>query len=445
MSMSYSDQFNLTGEEKMGIALKRAAELKKTIVDYTEKKVSIKTGTEMQEITGLNKERMLHYFNASEKDWDDWRWQMSHRISDAITLADLFDFSESLCAQARRVGIRYRWSISPYYASLIDSFEDEDPIRLQSVPSIEELDESGLSDPMSEELTSPAPCVTRRYPDRLIINVTNQCAMYCRHCQRRRNIGETDRHQPHRRLLAALEYIRLNREIRDVLITGGDALLLDDLKIDWLLGELDKMKHIEIKRIGTRTIVSLPQRITPELCSVLKKHPPVFINTQFNHPREITPESKKACDMLVEAGVVLGNQAVLLKGVNNSPDIMKKLNQELLKIRVRPYYLFHAKHVKGTGHFITTLDEGLAIMEKLRGYTSGLAVPTYVMNAPGGYGKTPILPRYLLDQQDEVIRMRTWENRVLEWAMKPLGKKCGSPVKSYLKQGMDDFLPAISD
>jgi len=445
MSMSYFDQLNLTGEEKRGAALKRASELKKTIVEYTENKFSIKTGTEMQEITGLNKERMLHYFNASEKDWDDWRWQMSHRISDAITLEDLFDFSESQCAQARRVGIKYRWSISPYYASLIDSFEDNDPIRLQSVPSIEELDESGHSDPMSEEMTSPAPCVTRRYPDRLIINVTNQCAMYCRHCQRRRNIGETDRHKPHRSLLAALEYIRQNREIRDVLITGGDALLLDDLKIGWLLGELDKIKHIEIKRIGTRTIVSLPQRITPELCKVLKKHPPIFINTQFNHPREITPESKKACDMLVEAGVVLGNQAVLLKGVNNAPDIMKKLNQELLKIRVRPYYLFHAKHVKGTGHFITTVDEGLAIMEKLRGYTSGLAVPAYVMNAPGGYGKTPILPQYLLGRQDEVIRMRTWENRVLEWAMKPPGKKCGGSVETYLKQGMDGYLPAISD
>jgi len=294
-----------------------------------------------------------------------------------------------------------------------------DPLMLQSVPSVEELDEAGYEDPMAEEFTSPAPCITRRYPDRLIINVTNQCAMYCRHCQRRRNIGEVDRHQPHQNLLAALDYVRKNKEIRDVLLTGGDALLLSDKKIDWLLGELDKMKHVEIKRLGTRTIVTLPQRITPELCSVLKKHPPVFINTQFNHPRAITPESKQACDMLAEAGVVLGNQAVLLKGVNNDSHVMKKLNQELLKIRVRPYYIFHAKAVKGTGHFITTVDEGLEIMKKLRGFTSGLAVPTYIINAPNGRGKIPVLPKYFLRSDGGTVRLRNWEGREMDYSVFP--------------------------
>jgi len=290
---------------------------------------------------------------------------------------------------------------------------------MQSLPSIYELDEAGHTDPMAEEFTSPAPCVTRRYPDRLIINVTNQCAMYCRHCQRRRNIGEIDRHQTHLNLVAALEYVKANEEIRDVLITGGDALLLSDRKLDWLLGELDKIGHVEIKRIGTRALVTLPQRITPELCAVLKKHPPVYINTQFNHPREITPESKRACEMLSEAGVVLGNQAVLLKGINNNPHVMKKLNQELLRIRVRPYYIFHAKLVKGTSHFITSVDEGLAIMEKLRGHTSGLAVPTYIINAPKGYGKTPLLPPYMLAKDGDTIILRTWENRLLEYPDTP--------------------------
>jgi lysine 2,3-aminomutase len=228
-----------------------------------------------------------------------------------------------------------------------------------------------------------------------------------------------DKHQTEANLRAALDYIRKNHEIRDVLITGGDALLLSDRQIDWLLTELDKIDHVEIKRLGTRTLVTLPQRITPNLCAILKKHGPLYINTQFNHPREIGPESKKACDMLVEAGVVLGNQAVLLKGINNDPHVMKKMNHELLKIRVRPYYIFHAKAVKGTRHFITTVDEGLDIMKKLRGYTSGLAVPTYIINAPRGYGKVPILPRYVKNHNGHWIHLRNWENREMEFSLIP--------------------------
>lgn len=419
MSIPVSERLKFGDEEKRTIALTRAAELKKKINDYLEKKDTIKTGFELQDIVRVNKERLLIHYSATEKDWNDWRWQMSHRINDATTLARLFCLSGEQRSQVRKVGLRYRWAISPYYAALMVSAGDGDPISLQAVPSIEEMDESGHADPMAEEFTSPAPCITRRYPDRLIINVTNQCAMYCRHCQRRRNIGEVDRHKPHQDLVAALEYIRKNKEIRDVLITGGDALLLSDRKIDWLLGELTRIKHVEIKRLGTRAIVTLPQRITPELCDVLKKYPPVYINTQFNHPREITPEAREACDRLVAAGVVLGNQAVLLKGVNNNPHVMKKLNQELLKIRVRPYYIFHAKAVKGARHFITSVDEGMAIMEKLRGYTSGLAVPTYIINAPNGYGKTPLLPKYMLGKDDSSVRLRTWENRILDYSFLP--------------------------
>jgi lysine 2,3-aminomutase len=419
MSIGAHDRLNLSAEEKRTIALTRAAELRKRISDYSDKKDSIKTGFDLQDKIRENRERLLHYGNATEEEWNDWRWQMANRITGVDALKELFPLSRERCEEIKMVGDRYRWAISPYYASLMTMEEDGDPIMLQAVPSVEELDETGYSDPMAEEFTSPAPGITRRYPDRLIINVTNQCAMYCRHCQRRRNIGESDRHCSRSNLLAALEYIRKNREIRDVLITGGDALLLDDRRLDWLLGELDSINHVEIKRIGTRAIVTMPQRVTPELCAMLKNHPPLFINTQFNHPREITPESKKACDMLVEAGVVLGNQAVLLKGVNNDSHIMKKLNQQLLKIRVRPYYIFHAKQVKGTGHFITSVEEGLAIMEKLRGYTSGLAVPTYIINAPNGYGKTPMLPQYLMSRDRGTVRMRTWENRVLECSIRP--------------------------
>ncbi len=419
MSIPIFEKWRFSDSEKRAIALQRAAELKKRISDYLLEKESIKTGFDIQETARLNKERMLSYFNASESDWQDWHWQLSCRISETGALSGIFGIDEVQSEEIRVVGMRYRWSISPYYASLMNAAEADDPIKRQSVPTIEEMDETGHADPMAEEFTSPAPCITRRYPDRLIINVTNQCAMYCRHCQRRRNIGEIDRHQPHQSMVEALEYIRKNREIRDVLITGGDALLLSDSKVEWLLSELDKINHVEIKRIGTRTIVTMPQRITPELCAVLKNHPPVYINTQFNHPREITPESKRACDMLVEAGAVLGNQAVLLKGVNNNPHVMKKLNQELLKIRVRPYYIFHAKPVKGTRHFITSVDEGLDIMEKLRGHTSGLAVPTYIINAPDGYGKTPVLPRYVLSGGGDTVLLRTWENHIIKYSLFP--------------------------
>ncbi len=209
--------------------------------------------------------------------------------------------------------------------------------------------------------------------------------------------------------------MRENPEIRDVLITGGDALLLSNKTLDWLLGELDTIPHVEIKRLGTRTPVTLPQRITPELCAIFEKHPPIYINTQFNSPLEVTPEAKQACDRLVKAGVVLGNQAVLLKGINDDVHVMKKLNQELLKIRVRPYYIFHAKQVKGTSHFITPIETGIAIMENLRGYTSGLAVPTYIINAPEGRGKTPILPQYLLSLNEDEATIRTWEKRVYKY------------------------------
>ncbi|MFX4262742.1 glutamate 2,3-aminomutase [Pelotomaculum propionicicum] len=419
-------------EEKKAIAVRRSNELKEKISDYLLQKGSIKTGFDFRETFLFNKELILRYFNATEENWRDWRWQLSHRICDAVTLSDLFGFTLSQCEQIRRVGIRYRWAISPYYASLIDPINPADEIMLQSVPSIEEMDQTGQIDPMAEEFTSPAPSITRRYPDRLIINATNQCAMYCRHCQRRRNIGEVDRHQPYQNLQAALSYIRENREIRDVLITGGDALLLSDNKLDWLLGELDKIKHVEIKRLGTRAVVTLPQRITPQLCEVLKNHPPVYINTQFNHPREITPESRAACDMLVKAGVVMGNQTVLLKGVNNDSHIIKKLCQELLKIRVRPYYIFQAKPVKGTRHFITSVNEGLSIMEKLRGYTSGLAVPMYVINAPRGYGKIPVQPRYLVENEGSTVRLRTWENKIFKYSPLPVSYS-DLPSKKALK------------
>lgn len=410
----YPTPEEMLAEEKQLIALNRAEELRSKIQDYLEERQNIPTGFDLHQQYTERKQRIMHILQATEEQWDDWKWQMANRIKDPETLNKIFNLNPQDMEQIKKVGAKYRWSISPYYASLM-TYNPKDPIWLQAVPSKNELKDFGVDDPMGEEYTSPAPCITRRYPDRLIINVTNQCAMYCRHCQRRRNIGETDSHKPKAMLEKALEYIRANKEIRDVLITGGDALLLADKTIEWLLKELNQIKHVEIKRLGTRTLVTLPQRITPELCAILEKYPPIYINSQFNHPREITPEVKKACDMLIKAGVVLGNQAVLLKNINNNPHVMKKLNHELLKIRIRPYYIFHAKEVRGTGHFITSVDDGLKIMEKLRGYTSGLAIPTYIINAPKGYGKTPVIPRYVLNKSEGEVVLRTWENRIIHY------------------------------
>lgn len=407
---------NSTGEERRQFAIKRAAELREKIRDYLDVKGKIPTGFDRIDEYERERRRILDSLQAGENDWNDWRWQLRHRVSDVETLSRYVELSKEEREEIAEVSKQFRWALSPYYLALVMADEPHGALWKQSIPSIQEVtDKNGSEDPMAEQWTSPAPGVTRRYPDRMIINVTNRCAMFCRHCQRRRNIGNKDRHQTRATLEAALQYVRDNEEIRDVLVTGGDALLLSDRTLDWLLGELHSIPHVEIKRLGTRTPVTLPQRITPELCRILEKYPPIYINTQFNHPLEVTPEAKRACDMLVKAGVVLGNQAVLLRGVNNNPHVMKKLNQELLKIRVRPYYIFHAKNVKGTSHFITSVKEGLEIMEHLRGYTSGLAVPTYIINAPYGNGKTPIAPNYLLGRKGNQILLRTWENKIIPY------------------------------
>jgi len=416
MALNQNALFDHGAEQNRRISLTRAEELKKRIADYLEVKDGIPTGLTSADKYEFQKRKISALLGASGADWEDWRWQFNNRIKTVETLGRILDLQPWQKANIEKVGKKFRWAISPYFAALVAAGEPQGPLWRQSIPHRAELhDTSGTADPMGEEMTSPAPGITRRYPDRLIINVTNMCAMFCRHCQRRRNIGELDRHKSKYILMGALDYIRANPEIRDVLITGGDALLLSDQNLDWLLGELDKIRHVEIKRLGTRVIVTMPQRITPELCAVLEKHPPVYVNTQFNHPLEVTPESAEACSRLIKAGVVLGNQAVLLRGVNNSHHIMKKLNQELLKIRVRPYYIFHAKKVVGTAHFIASIDEGLEIMEKLRGYTSGLAIPTYVINTPGGLGKTPVCPQYILSRTSRFVALRTWEKKVIHY------------------------------
>jgi glutamate 2,3-aminomutase len=405
-----------TEAEKRAIALERAKELREKIEPFLEAQKDIETGFKLADKFAARKEKVKEIFGATEEQWNDWHWQVANRITDLDTLCKVINLSEEEKAAIGKVGATYRWAISPYYASLMDEDNPRCPIRMQAVPSKYEIDDPyGVADPMAEEYTSPAPRITRRYADRLIINVTNQCAMFCRHCQRRRNIGEVDLPAKKEEIQAAIDYIRENPEIRDVLITGGDPLTLSDETIDWILSELDAIEHVEIKRIGSRTPVTMPMRITQELCDMLEKHHPLYLNTHFNHPKEVTPAALEACRRLAKAGIALGNQAVLLKGINNDPHVMKKLNHELLKIHVRPYYIFHAKSVKGTSHFVTTVQDGMEIMEYLRGYTSGLAIPWYIINAPEGHGKTPIVPNYLVSMGKDYVLIRNWEGKVFKY------------------------------
>lgn len=392
----------------------RIEKLKHEIADYESIKDSIRTGIEDYEKIAHQKRKILKYLDASEKDYDDYRWQIKNRFTSSESLSWIIDLNERDKADVNEVSSKYRFAVSPYYLSLAEPDNPECAIRKQAIPSAEELNELGELDPMDEKGTSVHEIITRRYPDRLIIKITNICGMFCRFCQRRRLIGETDKIVPRAKIQAAIEYVRENREIRDVLITGGDAFLVSDELIESILRELRSIPHVEIIRFGTRTPVTLPQRITKNLINVLKKYHPVYVNTQFNHPREITPESKKACEMLADAGIPLGNQMVLLNGVNNDKFVVRKLNQQLLTIRVKPYYIFHPKAVKGTSHFWVKIEEGLEIMESLRGRTSGLAIPTYIINGPKGLGKTPIMPNYLLCLGRDRASFRNWQGEYFE-------------------------------
>lgn len=317
--------------------------LKNEILDYETAKNSILTGVEDYERIMYRKKRILEYLNADEKDYQDYRWQMKNRFTGAKGLAELIQLPDEEICHVNKVAEKYRFAVSPYYLSLIDPENHDCPIRKQSIPSAAELNDQGELDPMDEKGHAIQEIITRRYPDRLIIKVTNVCGMFCRFCQRRRMIGEFDKVVPRQKIQKAIDYIAENKELRDVLITGGDAFMVSDEMLGWMLGELRKIKHVEIIRLGTRTPVTLPQRVTKELVNILKKYHPIFVNTQFNHPMEVTPEAKQACEMLADAGIPLGNQMVLLDGVNNNKFVVRKLNQALLKIRVKPYYIFHPK------------------------------------------------------------------------------------------------------
>lgn len=355
--------------------------------------------------------RKLFFPNVSDEEWNDWKWQVKNRIE---TVEDLKKYI-SLTPEEEQ-GIReslktIRMSITPYYLSLIDPNDPHDPVRKQSIPTENELhvSPSDLQDPLHEDSDSPVPGLTHRYPDRVLFLITDMCAMYCRHCTRRRFAGQRDAASPQKRIDACIDYIARTPQVRDVLLSGGDALLMSDSKIEYILQRLREIPHVEIIRFGSRTPVVMPQRITPEFCEMIKKYHPIWLNTHFNHPNEITRESSEACARLANAGVPLGNQSVLLRGINDCTHIMKKLVHELVKIRVRPYYIYICDQSMGIGHFRTPVSKGIEIIENLRGHTSGYAVPTFVIDAPGGGGKIPVMPSYMISQSPNRVVVRNYE------------------------------------
>lgn len=345
---------------------------------------------------------------------DDWQCQLKNSITNTNELSEHFEVDGS---EIDEVLQKYPMRINPYYLSLIR--EKGGAIWRQAVPNISEIqDINGMVDALNEEADSPVPNLTHRYPDRVLLLVSDVCATYCRFCTRKRKVGSTN-FISDETIEAGIDYIREHSEVRDVILSGGDPLLLSDEKIESILKPLRAIPHLEIIRIGTRAPCVLPQRITAELCEMLKKYHPLYINTHFNHPDEITPESKLACGRLANAGIPLGNQTVLLKGVNDDPEIMKKLMQKLLTMRVKPYYLYQADLVKGTGHFRTPVETGLAIMRALRGFTSGLCVPHFVIDAPLGGGKISLLPDSVADFDEEEISLKNYKGEIYKYPSYP--------------------------
>lgn len=345
------------------------------------------------------------------QDSNDWKWQVRNSIRSIAELKKIVNLTFKEEEHIRAAQAEFSWHITPYYANLMDRDDPECPIRKQAIPDIRELhDPMGMMDPLDEEKNSPAPNVIKVYPDRIAWCVSNMCPVLCRHCLRKRMVGRETFDASREARNAAFSYIEKTPEIRDVLVTGGDPLMFSDNVIEEIVGRLRAIDHVEIIRIGSRAPCTLPQRITSELCTMLKKYHPIWLNTQFNHPKELTGEAGEACARLADAGIPLGNQSVLLKGINDDPEVMLALVRGLVKFRVRPYYLYQAQILAGTEHFRTPIETGIELIQKLRGYTTGFAVPTYVLDTP--YGKVPMMPNYIDDRDAEAVYLRSFDGNV---------------------------------
>lgn len=355
--------------------------------------------------------------DAPDTDWNNWIWQQQKRIKNLEQLEKVLEVTQEERDAFAKSHEMFNMGITPYYASLMDPKDPNCPIRLQSVPKYGELNilPTDWEDPLQEERDMPVPSITHRYPDRVLFYTTHNCPVYCRHCTRKRKVADPSSATANKQLEDGLAYIEAHKEVRDVVISGGDPLSNSDDRLEYILSRLRAMDHIEVFRLGTRNLVTLPQRITDSFAQMLKKYAPVFIHTHFNHPKECTQEAFDACAKLADAGCVINNQMVLLKGVNDDWRIVKELNHKLLMMRVRPYYIFQCDMSQGISHFRTPVEKGLEIIENLRGWTSGMAVPHFVVDAPGGGGKIPLLPDYLVKHEGKKWTLRNFRKQQFEY------------------------------
>lgn len=377
-------------------------------------------GIPKQLVSNRSAEFMHRYFPlTTSESWNDWKWQLRNTFNSIDDLKKIMKLTDKEIMAVNNLKGRLPLRITPYFASLIYNSKPSDPLRRNVVPVVEELIESASeqSDPLHEKSFSPVKGIVHRYPDRVLFTVTQVCSNYCRYCTRSHSVGRLDK-LGRNDFEKAFAYISEHKEVRDVLISGGDPLTLSDETLDYILSSIRKIEHVEIIRIGTRVPVVLPQRITDKLVSVLRKYHPLFISLHFSHPSEITEECADACTRLADGGFPLGSQTVLLKGINDNVPVMKELMHKLLKIRVRPYYLYQCDLIPGSGHFRTTVRKGLEIIKGLRGFTSGYAIPTFVVDAPGGGGKIPLLPDYVVEHNDEHIVLRNYKGVICEYPEK---------------------------
>jgi lysine 2,3-aminomutase len=372
------------------------------------------------------------WHDVADADWNDWRWHLKHRITTAEQLQKFLPtLTPEEFAGAKLANTKLALAITPYFFNLIDPADENCPIRLQVIPKLAETTTASweMSDPCGEDSHSPVPGLVHRYPDRVLFLVTDRCAAYCRYCTRSRLVSNATGYDFHPEFDKQIAYIAAHPEIRDVLLSGGDPLLLSDDKLENLLSRLRAIPHVEFLRIGSRIPTFLPQRITPELCAMLKQFHPLFLSIHSNHPRELTTEVRDALGRLADAGIPLGNQTVLLKHVNDDAEVMKAHLQKLLMCRVKPYYIYQCDLIAGSAHLRASVRTGLAIMEKLRGHTTGYAVPTYVIDAPGGGGKVPVNPEYVLSHNADRVVIRNFEGKIFEYPEAPDGTPLSQPPK----------------
>ncbi|MCK5072295.1 MAG: lysine 2,3-aminomutase [Bacteriovoracaceae bacterium] len=356
--------------------------------------------------------------NVPDENWYDWKWQLKNRVEDIETLKKIINMTKEEEVNFEKCSAKFKMSITPYYASLIDSTDSNCPVRMQSVPYSEEMNilDTDMEDPLAEERDMPVQGLTHRYPDRVLFYASNDCPTLCRHCTRKRKVANPSAESQKKQIEDALDYIRQTKTVRDVIVSGGDPLCLSNQKLDYILGEIRTIKHVEVLRLGTRNPCTLPMRMRDdELLSILEKHQPIHLNTHYNHPKECTREALLATTRLSMAGCTVGNQTVLLKGINDSPEIMTELCHKLLLMKVRPYYIFQCDLSEGIGHFRTKVSKGVEIIEKMRGWTSGLAIPHFVVDAPGGGGKIPLGPNYVVGHKDNKLTLRNYEHKEYDY------------------------------